>query len=103
MGVTDGPALGRPATQLGDAPEGALSADGQILATYCHGLFDSAPALAALLEWAGHRPTERFDPTARRENDINRLADAVEANLNLELLAQWLPLTRNTTTKKGNP
>ncbi len=103
MGVTRGPALELPATQLGGAPEGARSADEQILATYCHGLFDSAPALAALLEWAGHRPSERFDPAARRENDINRLADAVEANLNLELLAQWLPLTRTTIPKKGKP
>jgi adenosylcobyric acid synthase len=34
-------------------PDGALSADGQILATYVHGLFDTPAACAALLAWAG--------------------------------------------------
>ena len=38
MGITQGKALDRPATQLGGTAEGAISEDGQILATYCHGL-----------------------------------------------------------------
>ena len=91
MGVTRGAALASPAAVLAGQPDGALSNDGQILATYCHGLFDSPPALTALLAWAGHRPTEDFDPRQRRENDIDRLADAVEQHLNLHLLAEWLP------------
>jgi adenosylcobyric acid synthase len=62
MGVTRGAALEQPAAMLAGAPDGALSDDGQILATYCHGLFDSPPALAALLTWAGHRPSGNFDP-----------------------------------------
>ena len=37
----------------GERPDGALSADGQILATYVHGLFDTPAACAALLAWAG--------------------------------------------------
>ncbi|HRI93861.1 MAG TPA: hypothetical protein PLS93_19750, partial [Accumulibacter sp.] len=72
-------------------PDGALSADGQILATYCHGLFDSPSALTALLTWAGHRPRHEFDSRQRREADIDRLADAVEAHLDLRQLAEWLP------------
>jgi len=95
MGVTSGPALDRPATQLDGKPEGALSADGQILTTYCHGLFDEPDALAALLEWAGHKPTSRFDPNERREHDLNRLADAVEESLDLERLAEWIPFKAN--------
>ena len=94
MGVTAGPALARPVTQLGAAPEGALSADGQILATYCHGLFDSPPALATLLAWAGHAPQASFasfDPLARREADLDRLADAVEQHMDLSQLERWLP------------
>ena len=91
MGVTRGPALSRPSTRLGGAAEGAISEDGQILATYCHGLFDRPQALEALLTWAGHTPSSRFDPDARRERDLDRLADAVEQNLKLELLAKWLP------------
>lgn len=91
MGVTRGAALNRPAAILAGQPDGALSDDGQILATYCHGLFDSPPALAALLAWAGHRPNQDFDPLRRREHDIDRLADAVERHLDLRRLAEWLP------------
>jgi adenosylcobyric acid synthase len=94
MGVTRGPALERPATRLDGAPEGAMSDDGQILATYCHGLFDNPPALTVLLEWAGFRPEIVFNPNERRERDIDRLADAVEQNLRLDLLAEWLPFLR---------
>ncbi|WP_300455341.1 cobyric acid synthase [Accumulibacter sp.] len=92
MGVTRGAALARPAALLAGRPDGALSDDGQILATYCHGLFDAPPALAALLAWAGHRPTQEFDPGQRRENDIDRLADAVERHLDWQRLAEWLPI-----------
>jgi len=91
MGVTRGAALEKPAALLGGKPDGALSDDGQILATYCHGLFDMPEALSALLAWAGHRPTQHFDPHARRERDLDRLADAVAANLDLRQLAAWLP------------
>jgi adenosylcobyric acid synthase len=91
MGVTRGAALLKPAAILAGQADGALSDDGQILATYCHGLFDSPPALAALLAWAGHRPTQHFDAYQRREQDIERLADAVEENLDLRPLAVWLP------------
>ena len=92
MGVTHGPALERPSTQLGGSNEGAISEDNQILVTYCHGLFDTPEALAALLEWAGHKPTAYFNPNERRERDLDRLADAVEQSLDLERLAEWLPL-----------
>jgi adenosylcobyric acid synthase len=95
MGVTHGPALARPAACLGGQPEGAISADGQILASYCHGLFDTPQALSALLEWAGHKPAATFDPNERRERDLDRLADAVEQNLDLERLAEWLPFKAN--------
>ncbi|MFS9531800.1 hypothetical protein Q6247_27025, partial [Klebsiella pneumoniae] len=54
MGVTVGAALARPAVQLDDGrADGAISADGQILATYLHGLFDAPEACRALLAWAG--------------------------------------------------
>ncbi|MGB4766169.1 MAG: cobyric acid synthase CobQ, partial [Rugosibacter sp.] len=62
------------------------SADNQIFSTYCHGLFDQPEALTALLAWAGMKDGEPVDFTARREADLNRLADAVEAALNWEKL-----------------
>jgi adenosylcobyric acid synthase len=76
---------------LDGKPDGARSDDGQILATYCHGLFDQPEALSALLTWAGHQPTLHFDPHERRERDLNRLADAVEENMDLRPLAEWFP------------
>jgi adenosylcobyric acid synthase len=95
LGVTHGAALSRPATKLdgeaGNCSEGAVSEDGQIMATYCHGLFDSPEALSALLEWTGYKPSGSFDPNARRERDLDRLADAVEQSIDLDLMAQWLP------------
>ena len=91
MGVSSGPALARPAARLNGRSDGALSDDGQILATYCHGLFDQTAALDALLSWAGHRSSAGFDANARREHDLDRLADAVERHLDLARLAEWLP------------
>jgi adenosylcobyric acid synthase len=84
-GVTSGAALNRPAMQLECDGEffadGAVSADGQILATYLHGLFESKAATDALLRWAGLTDVTTPDYHARREADIDRLADAVEMHL----------------------
>ncbi|MCK2087684.1 cobyric acid synthase [Thauera aromatica] len=97
LGVSRGPALARPATLLRTAggeerADGALSADGQILGSYVHGLFDAPGALAVLLAWAGLRTDgggggfAPVDLAARREADLERLADALEANLDLAAL-----------------
>ncbi len=86
-GVSTGPALNRPAAQLSDGrPDGAVSDDGQILGTYLHGLFDAAPARDALLRWAGLAVRETPDYRQLREEGIDRLADAIEAHLDLALL-----------------
>ena len=86
MGVTRGAALARPATILDGRADGARSDDDAILATYCHGLFDQPDALAALLRWAGAGDTTPVDFAARREADLERLADAVEEALDLSRL-----------------
>ena len=91
MGVTSGPALASPAVYLDGKPEGAMAADGQIMVTYCHGLFDQPQALQALLEWVGHQTDVRFDPAERRERDLDRLADAVEQHMDLTKLTEWIP------------
>ena len=93
MGVTRGPALDRPAVVLDDGrTDGALSGDGQILGTYCHGLFDHPQALAALLAWAGAKDIAPVDLALRREADLDRLADATEAALGESHLRELLPL-----------
>ena len=94
MGVSHGPALGRPAAHLEGRADGAISEDKQILATYVHGLFDTPAALSALLAWANPADAAafaEFDVAARREADIDRLADALEQHLDWRRLAEWLP------------
>jgi adenosylcobyric acid synthase len=92
MGVTDGPALARPAVCLDDGRlDGAVSADGQILATYLHGLFDAPDACRALLAWAGVRDAHAQDYAALREASLERLADVCEAHLDLAALFGTLP------------
>lgn len=88
-GVTTGPALERPAVTLEDGRcDGACSEDGQILATYLHGLFEAPAACSALLRWAGLREVQEVDYHALRERDIERLADLVEQHLDTGRLRQ---------------
>nr|WP_124407840.1 cobyric acid synthase [Pseudomonas sp. R4-39-08]AZF38607.1 Cobyric acid synthase [Pseudomonas sp. R4-39-08] len=86
-GVTSGPALENAAVRLDDGrSDGAQSADGQILGTYLHGLFETPAACSALLRWAGLQDVQAVDYHALRERDIERLADLVENHLDTELL-----------------
>jgi adenosylcobyric acid synthase len=87
MGTTRGEALSKPAATFADGRnDGAQSADGQIIASYCHGLFDHPAALAALLAWTGMASPLAVDYAQRREADIERLADATEAALDWKVL-----------------
>jgi adenosylcobyric acid synthase len=77
------------------ASDGAISADDQVFATYCHGLFDHPDALTALLAWAGmsrKRPGRFCRPPRSRSGS---LADAVEAALDWEKMASFLPLPKS--------
>ncbi len=86
-GVTSGDGLSRAAVQLDDGrSDGALSADGQILGTYLHGVFETPAACSALLRWAGLQDVQQVDYYALRERDIERLADLVENHLDTALL-----------------
>ena len=86
-GVTCGAALSNAAVLLEDGrSDGAQSADGQILGTYLHGLFETPAACSALLRWAGLQDVQEVDYHALRERDIERLADLVENHLNTDLL-----------------
>jgi len=93
LGITRGPGLAQTAVHLADGrSDGAISADNQIFATYCHGLFDHPDALTALLAWAGMTESAQVDFAARREADLDRLADSVEAALDWSKMATFLPL-----------
>jgi adenosylcobyric acid synthase len=68
----------------------ALSADGRVLGSYVHGLFDTPAACAALLQWAGMPQARGVDLAALREASLERLAACVEENLDVSKLAGWL-------------
>ncbi|MEB8430878.1 cobyric acid synthase [Cocleimonas sp. KMM 6892] len=88
-GITHGNALENPAVLLDsnheDAkPDGAISADDQILCTYLHGFFDTPDSLQAILDWAGATTIEQFDINTQRESQLERLADAIEDSLAMD-------------------
>ncbi|QLF92714.1 cobyric acid synthase [Pseudomonas sp. ABC1] len=93
-GVSTGPALAHAAVRLDDGrSDGAISADGQVLGTYLHGLFEHPEACAALLRWAGLAQVRKVDYQALRERDIERLADQVEQHLDTARLRQLCGLS----------
>ncbi len=87
MGVSAGPALARAAIQLDDGRfDGARSADGQVIATYLHGLFDRQEACSALLGWAGLDQPVPVNYSMLREASIDRLADTLTQHLEIDRL-----------------
>jgi adenosylcobyric acid synthase len=88
MGVSHGPGLLTPAVWLQDErdqsrPDGAISSDGRVMATYLHGFFDHPDGCAALLAWAGLEKPEHFSYEALREASLERLAGSVASHLDL--------------------
>lgn len=93
-GHSAGPALDQPALRLHDGRlDGAVSADGQIVGSYLHGLFERPAACAALLRWAGLARPQSLDYPARREQMLDRLADAVEASLDVARMMRPLAIS----------
>ncbi len=72
-------------------PEGAGSADGQIMGTYLHGLLDSPLALQQILHWVGLETSQLFDADKERELQLERLAKAVEVSLDWSKLNTAAP------------
>lgn len=92
-GVTEGPALANPLLDLDSRPDGAVSADGQVMGSYVHGLFDRAEACNAVLRRIGLRDgVGAVDYRMHREAELDRLADAVEEHLDGQILCRLLSL-----------
>lgn len=91
-GISAGKALVHPALSINGKPDGALSVDQQIMATYLHGLFDKPEALQALLNWAGYEQATHFDIDVMREEQLERLAETLETHLAMDKL---IALTHN--------
>jgi adenosylcobyric acid synthase len=91
MGRSTGAALAHPLAILDDGtPDGARSADGQMLGSYLHGLFEHPATLAALLSWAGLNAPQVVDHAARREQSLDRLADTLAEHLDTDWLSRLL-------------
>ena len=89
-GVTDGPALASPFSDLGTYKDGAVSADQQIIGTYVHGLFEQTATCNSLLQWAGLSRVETIDYQQLREQQLNRLANMVDEHIDMNKVYQLL-------------
>lgn len=78
MGVSEGAARSHPAFIIDGRPEGARSADDQILGSYLHGMFDTPSACSALLRWAGLDSDVTVDTARLREASLDRIAQAAQ-------------------------
>ncbi|MFC0206314.1 cobyric acid synthase [Novosphingobium soli] len=83
MGVTTGPDAARPFARLESGDDGAVSADGLVLGTYCHGLLAAPGLRGALLGRLGVQ-SEGFDQSARVDAALDALADAIERHLDVD-------------------
>jgi adenosylcobyric acid synthase len=83
-GASEGEALSRPMLQLGDHEDGAISKDDQVMGCYLHGLFDSAAAATAILQWAGLDSHEAVDYDDHRQWDLSRLSAMLDEHADME-------------------
>jgi len=89
-GISEGAALANPAIVYPDGQDGAISADGQIIGCYLHGLFEHPQALSVLLGWAGLDQVQPQDYHPLREQGIDRMADAVATHLDMSAIETLL-------------
>jgi len=78
--------------------DGAVSADGRVWGTYLHGFFDDDRIRNAVLAplFAGRSSAPEIFSTARLLNDeLEKLADHLEAHLDLPQICSWLQLPEN--------
>ncbi len=73
--------------------DGAVSADGRVWGTYLHGFFDDDRVRGAVLAplRAGRGGAPMVHSLLRKQDDeLNRLADHLEAHLDMALIRSWL-------------
>lgn len=70
--------------------DGVQSKDGQIIASYLHGIFDHPQACTHLLNWAGLNSPIDYDYRQLQEQAIDRLADALESHIDLSSINDLL-------------
>lgn len=97
MGRTAGPAVARPLLRLASGPDGAVSADGRVMGCYLHGLFTSDVFRHAFLSRLKKREPSSIDYETHIEDTLNRLAEHLEAHLDLDGL---LDAARSTDVER---
>ncbi len=83
-GRSSGPGLARPFLHLDGRPEGAVSDDGLVFGTYCHGLFANDGFRERFLARMGAERKRAYE--AEIDAVLDRLADHLEAHLDLDRL-----------------
>ena len=76
--------------------DGAVSADGRVWGTYLHGFFDDERIRSAVLAplRAALGPIPAVQSLLRAQDDeLNRLADHLEAHLDMPQISSWLQLS----------
>lgn len=86
IGITRGPALARPLLRLGNQDDGAVSADGKVAGCYLHGLFAADGFRRVFLARLKARAESGLAYEAGIERVLDKLADHLEENLDLEAL-----------------
>jgi adenosylcobyric acid synthase len=85
-GITRGPDCARPFAKLADgSTDGAVSANGQVMGTYVHGLFADDGQRSALLSRLG-AGSAAIDYETRLETALDRLAAHIAAHVDLDRL-----------------
>ena len=75
--------------EAAEARDGAVNADGSVVGTMVHGLFDNAPVMTSMLDHLRQRrglPVRGASVVDSRESGYQRLADAARAFLDGPLL-----------------
>jgi len=92
MGETRGPDLSRPVLEIDGRPEGASSANGQIIGSYVHGIFADNFFRKAFLENLADRQGRvinfgEVDFAGNVDAVLNRLADHIAEHLDMDAIA----------------
>ncbi|WP_291390852.1 cobyric acid synthase [Devosia sp.] len=86
MGVTSGPGLDRPFARIGNASDGAVSADGLVMGTYLHGLFAADGFRRSFLGAAAQGSTLAYEQMV--DETLDALAVHLERHLDLDALLE---------------
>lgn len=88
IGMTTGPDTARPLARLeGGRPDGAMSANGRIMGTYVHGLFNKAAQRSAWVRLLGGSPVAGgADHAAVVDEALDAIAERLEQHVDVDAL-----------------